>query len=77
MSRPWRRRHPAAAGLIAGIIAFVIFGVTLQVLGGAEPDQAWSIRTALGAGVIWFVAWAVYSRDEDGASEETEQPGGS
>lgn len=65
MQRPWRRRRPVLAGLIAGLVAYVLFGSTLQLLGGADPDQAWGLTTAVGAAVIWFVAWAVYSRTGD------------
>lgn len=62
--RRWRRQRPVLAGLVVGVAAYVFFALTLSVFGGAEPEQALGPATALGGAVIWFVAWAVFSRSE-------------
>ena len=62
--RPWRRRHPVAAGLVVGLVAYVFFAFTLTAFGDAEPAQAFGIATVIGAATMWFIAWAVFSRSD-------------
>jgi hypothetical protein len=62
MSTPWRRRRPILASLAVATGAYVFFATTLMLLGGAEPEEAWGTTTAAGAAVVWFIAWAVFTR---------------
>ncbi len=65
MARRWHRRRPVAAGLAVAAAAYVLLGLSLRHVGGADPAQAWGVPTVIGAATVWYVAWAVFSRDGD------------
>lgn len=59
----WHRRQPIWAGLAVGVVGYVLTGLTLRYLGDADASEAWGLPTILGAITVWYVSWAVFSRD--------------
>lgn len=70
--RPWTRRYPIPAALVVGLGAYLFFGLTLIVAGDLEPREAWGLSTAIGAAVIAFISWAVFSRPQHDTNEHND-----